>query len=98
MKKELKELLDQKSGFLRINELFALHRWILEEDTDILGRTGDYLELEMTNQYGATRSSSIRIESRDTEGIMKEVADAMEKMMGQLSDTLIRHWNGGYLY
>ena len=98
MKKEIKELLEQKDGFLQINELFQLHRWVLEENTDVLGRNGDYLELEMTNKYGKTRSGSVRIESRDVQGIMQEVSDAMEKMMDEFKNTLVRYWNGGYLF
>lgn len=98
MKKELKELLSQDEGRLQINELFAIRRWVLHKDTDILGREGEYLELEMTNKYGKTRSASIRIESRDTKGIMQEVEAGMSKMMDELRDTLVRSWNGGYLF
>ena len=98
MKKEIKELLEQKDGFLQINELFKLHRWVLEENTDVIGRTGDYLELEMTNKYGKTRSGAIRIESRDVQGIMQEVSAAIEKMMDEFKNTLVRYWNGGYLF
>lgn len=98
MKKKINELLEKKEGFLQINELFKLHRWLLEENTDILGRTGDYLELEMTNKYGKTRSGAIRIESRDVQGIMQEVSAAMEKMMDEFKNTLVRYWNGGYLF
>ena len=83
---------------LQINELFALRRWVLHKDTDLLGREGNYLELEMTNKYGKTRSGAIRIESRDTAGIMKEVEVAMNKMMDEFKDRLIKHWNGGYLF
>lgn len=98
MKKEIKYLLEKKEGFLKINELFELHRWVLEENTDILGRTVDYLELEMTNKYVKTRSGAIRIESRDVQGIMQEVSVAMEKMMDAFKNNLVRHWNGGYLF
>lgn len=98
MKKELNQLLAQDNGTLQINELFALKRWKLHKETDILGRDGEYLELEMTNKYGKTRSGSIRIESRDTAGIMKEVEKAMAEMMDELKNTLIKSWNGGYLF
>lgn len=98
MKKELKELITSKKGELQINELFVLKRWILDEQTDILGRNGDYLELEMTNKYGKTRSAGRMINGRTTKEIMDEVATAMPEMMDELKETLLKSWNGGYIF
>lgn len=97
MKKELKELLSEQDGLLQINEMFKLHHWILNNESDILGRSGDFLELEMANKNGKVRSGAIRIESRDVQGIMQEVSLAMEKMLEQYKESLVRYWNGGYL-
>ena len=91
MKKEINELLSQKEAYLQINEIFKLHYWIFDKETN-------FLELEMTNKYGKTRSGAIRIESRDVQGIMQEVSAAMEKMMDEFKNTLVRYWNGGYLF
>lgn len=95
MKKEIKDLLNKENGTLKINELFELRRWTLNPETDIIGRDGEFLELEMTNKYGKTRSGSIRIESRDVEGIQKEVAAAMESMMDEYKRALVGSWRGG---
>lgn len=97
MKKELKELLQAKDGLLQINELFCLRRWTLESESDILSRNGDYLKLEMTNKNGNARSAGIMITSRDTQGIMQEVSSAMDKMMDEYKESLVKFWNGGLL-
>lgn len=97
MKKELNELLNAKDGFLNINEMFRLHHWTLDLEDDFLNRKGEFLEIEMTNTYGKTRSGSIRINSRDTQGIMTEVTEAMEKMMDEFKEKLMKLWNGGCL-
>lgn len=100
MKKEIKELLEKKpgeKGTLQINELFRLKRWVLDPETDILGRDGEFLELEMTNDYGKTRSRSIEIKSRDADGIQKEVYAAMCQMMDEYRDRLAKSWQGGYI-
>ena len=47
MKKEIKNLLSQDNGELKINEVFKLVRWTLKPDDDVTGRSGEYLELEM---------------------------------------------------
>lgn len=97
MKKELKKLLSSECAVLQINELFRLRRWILKKDLDFLGRDEEYLKLEMTTKYGKNASCSIYIESRDFEGIVKEVEKAMSKMMDELRDTLLRNLKGYHL-
>ncbi len=97
MKKELKELLNKDEATLKINELFVLRKWTLHKESDFLGREGDFLEIEMINDYGITRSKSIRIESRDTAGIMAEIEEAMKKMMDEFKSNLLRRFKGGFL-
>ena len=100
MKKEINELLKQEDGFLKINELFKLHRWqhTKEMDPTHLGRDIDCLELEMTNSYGRTRAASVRLESRAIPELQEEIEQAMRKMMSEYTDTLASSLKGGYLF
>lgn len=95
MKKELNNLLVQNDGFLKINSLFHLHRWVLNPDSDFLGREGDFLQIEFIETRIPVMP--IKIISRDTAGIMNEVSIAMDKMLDSYKEDLINRWNGGIL-
>lgn len=98
MKKEIKDLLKQDEGKLKINEAFKLVRWKLNPETDILGQDGEYLRLEMlTVNDGRRNFYSKEIKSRDVQGIMDEVATGMNEIMAKYTDQLVRRWKGGLL-
>lgn len=97
MKKEINNLLSSKDSYLQINDIFALHHWILEKDNDFIGREGDFLCLECINISASVRSMCIYIESRDVQGIMCEVENAMDKMMNSMKENMIRKFKGGIL-
>ena len=93
MKAELKELLESKDGKLEINSMFTLRRWILDPDTDIIGRSGDHLIIEMNNRYKSHRD----IKSRNTKGIMEEVSKYMMELMDEYKEDLVRRFEGGQI-
>ncbi len=102
MKEELKKLLQEKSepdSFLQINELFTLHRIFCTPDNDPLKmeRNIDRLMLEMTNKNANVRAGSYEIKARDTSNMMMEIADAMQKMLDEYKDNLVKRWRGGLL-
>ena len=98
MKKEIKNLLSQDNGELKINEAFKLVRWTLKPEEDVTGRSGEYLELEMIPVNDGRRNYfSKMIESRDVQGIIDEVAAAMEEIMAQYTRQLVNRWKGGIL-
>lgn len=97
MKKELMNLLKEENAYLKLNELFQLHRWQLHSDTDILHREAEFLELVMTNECGKTRSCAIRITSRDFKNMESEIEKAMLIMLDQYSEKLLRDFRNGYL-
>lgn len=93
MKNKLKELLSQDDGVLKINSMFYLKRWVLNPETDILGRSEEHLTLVMNNRY----KTSKRITSRDTKGIMEEVSLYMSEMMDNYKEDIIRRFKGGMI-
>ena len=98
MKKEIKNLLSQDNGELKINESFKLVRWTLNAEEDVTGRSGEYLELEMiTVNDGRCNYFSKMIEARDVQGIIDEVAAAMDDIMEQYTRQLVNRWKGGTL-
>ena len=98
MKKEIKNLLSQDNGELKINEVFKLVRWTLKPDEDVTGRTGEYLKLEMIPvNDGRHNYFSKMIESRDVQGIIDEVSAAVDDIMEQYKRQLVNRWEGGIL-
>lgn len=98
MKKEIKNLLSQDNGELKINEAFKLVRWTLKPDDDVTGRSGEYLELEMIPVNDGRRNYFHKeIEARDVQGIIDEVAAAMDEIMEQYTRQLVSRWKGGIL-
>ena len=98
MKKEIKNLLSQDNGEWEINEAFKLVRWTLNPEEDAAGRSSEYLGLEMIPVNGGRRNYfSKMIESRDVQGIIDEVAAAMEDIMAQYTRQLVNRWKGGIL-
>lgn len=98
MEKEIKNLLAQGNGELKINEAFKLVRWTLKPDEDVTGRSGEYLELEMIPVNDGRRNYfSKMIESRDVQGIIDEVAAAMDDIMDKYTRQLVYRWKGGVL-
>ena len=92
---EIRELLKQSNGEFKINEAFKLVRFTYADD-DYLGRTGEFLYLEMlTINNGRKNFFSEEITSRDTPGIMEEVAEKMQLILNRYSEQLIRRWKGG---
>lgn len=91
LSKEFKDLLAQESGELKLNDYFYLKRWTLKPETDVLGRAGEYLQLMAYDN----RMGSVRIESRDTEGITAEVEKAMIKLMTDYAENLAKRFKGG---
>lgn len=74
MKKELKELLSMESGYLKLSKIAHLHRW----QTDALDNPVDRLEICFNSPTGRTSFYEAEILSRDTEGIMGEIAHHTE--------------------
>ena len=98
MKKEIKNLLAQDNGEWKINEAFKLVRWTLKPEEDVTGRSGEYLELEMiTVNDGRRNYFSKMIESRDVQGIIDEVAEAMDDIMEQYTRHIVNRWKGGLI-
>lgn len=96
MKNELQALLREENAYLQIKEAFALHHYIFTPENDILGRTGEYLQLEMLCINNGRKNGFARfIEARDTQGIIDEVEKAMEDIMHTYTTQLIRRWKGG---
>lgn len=93
MKKELKALLNQDEGSLKINEYFTLRRWTLKKETDLLGRTGDFLKLEMNDRL----MRSVMIESRNTEDIINEVSKAIVTLMNETAEDMAKRFEGGII-
>ena len=98
MKKEIKNLLSQHNGELKINEAFKLVRWTLKPEEDVTGRSGEYLKLEMIPVNDGRRNYfSKMIEARDVQGIIDEVAAAMDEIMAQYTRQLVNSWKGGLI-
>ena len=98
MKKEIKNLLSQDNGELKINEVFKLVRWTLKPDEDVTGRSGEYLKLEMIPvNDGRHNYFSKMIEARDVPGIIDEVSAAMDDIMEQYTRQPVNRWKGGIL-
>ena len=98
MKKKIKNLLEQDNGEWKINESFKLVRWTLKPDEDVTGRSGEYLELEMIPVNDGRRNYFHKeIEARDVQGIIDEVAAAMDDIMEQYTSQLVNRWKGGVL-
>lgn len=98
MKKQIKNLLSQDNGELKINEVLKLVKWTLKPDEDVTGRSGEYLELEMIPvNDGRHNYFSKMIEARDVQGIIDEVAAAMDDIMEQYTRQLVKRWKGGIL-
>jgi len=70
MRKEFKQLLSMKNGYLRINKLAILHRW----QEDALGDDVDCLRIDFNSPTGRSSFYAADIQARDTEGIAKEIA------------------------
>ena len=98
MKKDIKNLLAQDNGEWKINEAFKLVRWTLKPEEDATGRSGEYLKLEMIPVNDGRRNYFHKeIEARDVQGIIDEVAAAMEDIMAQYTRKLVNRWKGGIL-
>ena len=70
MRKEFKQLLAMKNGYLRISKLAFLHRWT----EDALDNDVDGLKIIFNSPTGRTSFYTADIQARDTEGIAKEIA------------------------
>lgn len=70
MKKEFKQLLSMKNGYLRINKIAVLHRW----QEDMLGDEVDRLRIDFSSPTGQPSFYAADIKARDTEGIAEEIA------------------------
>ena len=98
MKKEIGALFAKENGELKINEAFKLVRFTLNPDEDVTGRSGEYLKLEMIPvNDGRHNYFSKMIEARDVQGIIDEVAAAMDDIMEQYTRQLVNRWKGGIL-
>ena len=98
MKKDIKNLLSQDNGELKINEAFKLVRWTLKPEEDVTGRSGEYLKLDMIPvNDGRHNYFSKMIEARDVRGIIDEVAEAMDEIMEQYTRQLVNRWKGGLI-
>lgn len=98
MKKEIKALLAQDNAELKINEAFKLVRWTLKPEEDVIGRSGDYLKVEMIPfNDGRKNFFSRDIEARDVSGIIDEVAKAMDDIMAEYTRQLVNRWKGGLI-
>ena len=98
MKKEIKNLLAQDNGELKINEAFKLVRWTLRPKEDVTGRSGDYLKLEMIPVNDGRRNYFHKeIEARDAQGIIDKVSAAMDDIIEQYKRQLMNRWKGGIL-
>lgn len=94
--KEIKELLKKDDGSWEINECFTLRHWVLHPENDIVGRSGEYLELVMNPvNDGRHNYFSRKIEARDTQGIIDEVTAKMQDILAEYTDQLVRRWRGG---
>ena len=98
MKKEIKNLLAQDNGEWKINEVFKLVKWTLKPDEDVTGRSGEYLKLEMIPVNDGRRNYfNKEIEARDVQGIIDEVAAAMDEIMEQYTRQLVNRWKSGLI-
>lgn len=93
MKKEILNLLNQDSARLDINSLFYLTRERVTRENDMLNRDIDNLYLNMNTRY----QSMTEIKSRDFAGVQKEIREAMEKMIDNYKNDLLRRFDGGQI-
>lgn len=93
MRKEFKQLLAMKSGYLRISKLAILHRWT----EDALGDDVDGLEIIFNSPTGRTSFYTADIQARDTEGIAKEIAIHTEAFADKWAREEVGRIKGGYI-
>lgn len=94
MKKEILELVsNQNSGYFRINNISVLHRWTKNG----IGDKVDELALNFDNINGVNFSpSSIRIKSRDYDGIIAECEEATRLFISEVTKSLCKDLRAGY--
>ena len=90
MKKELQRLLNSSSATLQINQYFKLKRFT----EDILSNDIDVLQLE--SNLLSSCSNITEIKSRDFEGIIQEIKQAMQNDFDNARDKLLSDFENGY--
>lgn len=93
-KSEIVNLINSSEGTLRINPICSLERWTLDplynEPVDRLT-----LEFDAINSMGRF-VGIVNIDSRDYDGIVREIEAAIENKMQQVSDYLVNALKNGY--
>ena len=91
MKKEFKQLLSMKNGYLRINSLAILHRW----QEDMLGDEVDRLRIDFKSPTGQSSFHDADIQARDTEGIAEEIATHIKAFADKWAKEEVNRIKGG---
>lgn len=91
---EIVNLINSSEGTLRINPICTLRRWTVDplynESVD-----GLMLDFDAINKIGRF-AGTVKIDSRDYDGIVREVEAAINDKMQQVSDYLVNALKNGY--
>ena len=91
MKTELKKLLAAESGTLKLNSIMHLNRWA----KDAFGDPVDRLTVEYNDPIGRVSFYSADIRSRDTAGIIEEIAASVHEFSKKWAKETERKIRGG---
>lgn len=95
-KSDIMNLINSQEGRIRINPICTLFRWTVDP---LYNEVVDGLNLEFTNINGMGRFAGIvTIKSRYYDGIIREVEEAIQKRMNDVSTYLITALRNGYSF
>lgn len=94
MKREIKSLLNQDKGTLRLNNIAYLERL----QTDIMGNDVDILRIifDRINDVDFSGRSGVTIKSRDYDGIIQECTENINTFLSSVSAELCTNLKAGY--
>lgn len=92
MKKEIIKLINSEEGTFRLNNISRLNRWT----TNALGEKVDELTINFDNINGVNFGLSVKIKSREYDGIIAECQKATTSFLTAVALELNKNMESGY--
>ena len=89
---EIMEAIKAESADVKLNAITSLHRWT----KDGMGEKVDRMDVHFDYVCGIKGGKNYEINSRDYDGIIKEVSDYTKDYLSKCADKMIQNLENGY--